>query len=146
LLHTIHNIIQHTTVLLNYIPTTEHTYQTPLHAVTVAMPPHALHFVKRDNMGFLFPPTVIVIFVLLGAGFLIACGYAIHSAFGFGSDNNNMKSMGAEQASYLAEVRIRNMVALEHEGRMAWGRGNKNQHGRESASTSGLRQGETVYD
>jgi hypothetical protein len=111
------------------------------------MPPHALHFVKReDNNGFLFPPGVIVIFVLLGAGFLVACGFAINSAFGFSSDNNNMKAMSAEQMSYLAEVRIRNMEALEKEGRMAWGRGHMHHDGRASASTSGLRQGEVVYD
>jgi hypothetical protein len=103
------------------------------------MPPHPiLALAKRDdNGGFLFPPAVIVIFVLLGAGFCVACGFAINSAFGFSSDNNNMKAAGAEQMSYMAEVRIRNMEALEKEGRMAWGRGR---------AQGGVREGEVVYD
>lgn len=86
-------------------------------------PVHLHQLLKRDdNMGFLLPPAVIVLLVLIGSGFLVACGYAVHSAFGFGTNPNGIKPMSAEQMTYMAEVRVRNAMALEHEGRRAWGR------------------------
>jgi hypothetical protein len=114
----------------------QQTHSRPPHHPSHTMPPPLPPplFVKRDdNMGFLFPPGVIVIFVLLGAGLLVAMGYAIHSAFGFGTDGNGFKPMTHEQESYLAEVRIRNMENLEREGRLASGGGKR-------------RAGEVVYD
>lgn len=95
---------------------------------------HIHHLLKRDdNMGFLLPPALIILLILLGAGFLVACGFAIHSAFGFGPDPNRFKHMSAEQMTYMAEVRVRNAMALEHEGRKGWGRGSR-------------RTGDVVYD
>lgn len=67
-------------------------------------------------------------------------GYAIHQAFGFGPDNNRIKPLSAEQMEYMAEVRVRNMMALEHEGRKAWG------EERERERRSGPSRGEVVYD
>ncbi|OAL03981.1 hypothetical protein IQ06DRAFT_195859, partial [Phaeosphaeriaceae sp. SRC1lsM3a] len=80
------------------------------------------HLLKRDdNMGFELPPALIILLILIGAGFLVACGFAIHSAFGFGPNPNRIKPMSAEQMEYMAEVRIRNMTCLEQEGRRTWG-------------------------
>jgi hypothetical protein len=98
------------------------------------MSPHHTLLKREDNMGFLLPPTIIVLLIMLASGFCVAMGFAIHSAFGFGSDGNGFKPMSVEQQSYLAEVRIRNMEHLEREGRAAWGRG------------GGRREGEVVYD
>lgn len=101
------------------------------------------HLLKREdaNMGFLFPPAVITLLICLGAGFLVCVGYAIHSAFGFGPDNNRIKPLSAEQMEYMTEVRVRNMMALEFEGRKAWEAGRAARSG-----PSGRREGEVVYD
>lgn len=71
--------------------------------------------VKRDD-EFLMPKPVIVLLIMVGAIFLVCCGYAIHSAFGFGNDVNKIKPMTNEQQEYMAEVRVRNMDALAYEG------------------------------
>jgi hypothetical protein len=53
---------------------------------------------------------------MFGAIALVCCGYAVHSAFGFGKDTNELKPMSNAQQEYMAEVRVRNMDALAFEG------------------------------
>jgi hypothetical protein len=75
---------------------------------------------KRDD-EFLIPKPVIVILIMLGAIFLVCCGYAVHSAFGFGTDHNKLKPLSNAQQEYMAEVRVRNMDALAYEGAVSRG-------------------------
>ena len=76
---------------------------------------------RDDNNGFLLPESIIVLLIILGAGFFVCCGYAIHSAFGFGTDDNGIKSHSASQYEYMAEVRARNMDALARTGARSQG-------------------------
>jgi hypothetical protein len=97
----------------------------PLHLLT-----------KRDNMGFALHPSLIVLLVLLGAGFMVAAGYAINSAFGFREDGNGFKATSPEQMQYMADVRARNMDKMMSEGQRAWARGEE----------SSRRTGDVVYN
>lgn len=71
-----------------------------------------------SDMGYAFPPGVIILFILLGAILLICCGYAIHKTFGFEEDGNGFKPMRREQWEYMKEVKARNMESLAYEGMM----------------------------
>jgi hypothetical protein len=95
---------------------------SPIHTTTT-MPPTISHsLLKRaDDNGFELPTPVIVLLIMIAAGFVVCMGFAIHSAFGFGPDNNKPKPMTVEQMEYMAEVKIRNLEALEREGRHARG-------------------------
>lgn len=68
-------------------------------------------------MGFTLPPSIIILLIMLAASFLVCMGFAIHSAFGFGTDPNQPKPMSVEQMEYMAEVKVRNLEALQREGR-----------------------------
>jgi hypothetical protein len=92
------------------------------------MPPTMSHLLKRDN-GFEMPTPVIVLLIMVAAGFVVCMGFAVHSAFGFGTDNNKPKPMTVEQMEYMAEVKIRNLEALEREGRHAKGGGMRRMSG-----------------
>jgi hypothetical protein len=96
------------------------------------LPTH--HFTKRDNMGYAIPPTVIVLLIMVGAGFLVCMAYAVHSAFGFGQDRNEPKPPTVEQMEYMAEVKIRNLEAMQREGRVYMGHGKRRE------------EGEVIYD
>lgn len=74
-----------------------------------------MHLQKRDE-EYLIPKPVIVLLIMFGAGLLVCCGYAVHSVFGFGKDSNRMKPLSNEQQEYMAEVRVRNMDLMAHEG------------------------------
>lgn len=77
----------------------------------------------RDNAGYALPFFVIVLIIIFGALCLVICGYAIHRTFGFKKDGNGFKPVSAAQATYMAEVRIRNMDNLAYEGRRSqWAR------------------------
>ncbi|CAO2654638.1 Nn.00g113710.m01.CDS01 [Neocucurbitaria sp. VM-36] len=71
--------------------------------------------VRRDE-AYLIPKPVIVLLIMIGSGFLVCMGFAIHSAFGFGRNQNGIKPLSNEQQEYMAEVRTRNMDALAYEG------------------------------
>ncbi|KAH3903878.1 hypothetical protein HBI56_237350 [Parastagonospora nodorum] len=90
---------------------------------------------RDENMGFSLPPSIIILFIMLAAGFFVCMGFAIHSAFGFGPDPNQPKPMSVEQMEYMAEVKVRNLEALQREGR-SWTSTGKRRVG----------EGETVYD
>lgn len=80
----------------------------------------------RDDNGYALPFLVIVIIIIFGALCLVIAGYAIHRTYGFQEDPNEFKHITEAQATYMAEVRIRNMESLAHEGRRShWGRSGK---------------------
>ena len=80
----------------------------------------------RDDNGYALPYLVIIIIIVFGALCLVLAGYAIHRTYGFREDPNEFKHINEAQATYMAEVRIRNMENLAHEGRRGyWGRSGK---------------------
>lgn len=82
--------------------------------------------VPRDNAGYALPFFVIVLIIIFAALFFVIMGYAIHRTFGFKKDGNGFKPVSAVQATYMAEVRIRNMDNLAYEGRRSqWSRQGK---------------------
>lgn len=91
---------------------------------------------KRDDDEFLLPKPIIVLLIMIGAIALTLLGYAIHSAFGFGQDNNGVKPMSVAQMEYMAEVKVRNLEALAREGRS---------YEKESRMGGRIREGESVY-
>lgn len=46
-------------------------------------------------------------------------GYAIHRLWGFSKDGNGIKDFSASQREYMAEVKVRNLQAMEHEAKRA---------------------------
>ena len=88
-----------------------------------------LHLLLRRD-EYVIPPSIIVLLIIIGAGFLVCCGYAIHSAFGFGKDTDGIKPLSNAQYDYMAEVRARNTDALAYEG--AKGQRDRGGYGRES--------------
>jgi hypothetical protein len=80
---------------------------------------------RRDD-GYALPYLVIIIIIIFGALCLVLLGYAIHRTYGFKEDPNQFRHINEAQATYMAEVRIRNMESLASEGRRSqWGRGGK---------------------
>lgn len=73
------------------------------------------HFAKREE-GYLIPKPLIVLLIMMGAIFVVCMGYAIHATFGFGNNPNRLRPLSPEQQEYMAEVRVRNMEGLMHEG------------------------------
>jgi hypothetical protein len=65
-------------------------------------------FEKRDNMGYPIHPLLIVFFAVLGAGFLVACGFAIHSSYHRGTEDD-APSRSIAQEQYMQKVRARNL-------------------------------------
>jgi hypothetical protein len=82
--------------------------------------------VPRGDDEYALPKFVIVLIVIFGALCLVVCGYAVHRTFGFKEDSSSFKPVTAAQATYMAEVRIRNMDSLAYEGRRSqWARHGK---------------------
>ena len=79
-----------------------------------------------DDNGYELPFFVIVLLIIFAALCLVICGYAVHRTYGFKTDPNGLKPMSESQATYMAEVRIRNMNGLAYEGRRSqWTRNGK---------------------
>ncbi|KAJ4990927.1 hypothetical protein SVAN01_03498 [Stagonosporopsis vannaccii] len=77
----------------------------------------------RGESGYALPFFVIVLIIIFAALCLVICGYAIHRTFGFKDEGNEFKHISAAQATYMAEVRMRNMDGLAYEGRRSqWAR------------------------
>jgi hypothetical protein len=96
-------------------------------------------------MGYEIPPTVIVLLIVLGALFVVCMGYAVYSTFGFTQNGDGIKSMSVAQMEYMAEVRVRNMMALEYEGRAARGYGRRDGGKGRAADVQAERDGDVVY-
>jgi hypothetical protein len=63
---------------------------------------------KRDNMGFDIAPSLIIFLVILGAGAMVCCGFAIYRFYGNNvDDQSNRLIRSPEQDSYMREVRER---------------------------------------
>lgn len=77
------------------------------------------NLLKRDDMGYSIPPPVIVLLIMFGAGCFTCMGYAVHKLWGFGQDGNGLKPVSVAQMEYMTEVRVRNLNAMEIEGRIA---------------------------
>lgn len=64
---------------------------------------------KRDNMGFEIAPALIIFLVILGAGGLVICGFAVFRFYGGDiEDESSWNSRSPEQDAYMREVRERN--------------------------------------
>jgi hypothetical protein len=63
---------------------------------------------KRDNMGFQVAPALIIFLVILGAGALVICGFAVMRFWG-GDVQQDMsyQHRSVEQDRYMREVRER---------------------------------------
>lgn len=63
---------------------------------------------KRDNMGFQMAPSLIIFLVILGAGGLVVCGFAVMRFWG-GDEAQDMsyQHRSVEQDRYMKEVRDR---------------------------------------
>tara|TARA_R110002003_G_scaffold244_1_gene17405 strand:+ start:9812 stop:10123 length:312 start_codon:yes stop_codon:yes gene_type:complete len=71
---------------------------------------------KRDNMGFAISPALIIFLVILGAGFLVCCGFAIVRFYGDDADQNQYTRRDPAQDAYMREVRERNWNKLPRLG------------------------------
>jgi hypothetical protein len=65
----------------------------------------------------------IVLVIIIGAGMLVCCGYAVTRFYG-DIDDSGIKSFSQEQLAYMSEVRHRNLDALQqYAGYVKWVRG-----------------------
>lgn len=76
-----------------------------------------MYLEKRDNMGYLIPPLVIVLLVVLGAFLLAISGYAVNRLLGITEAPNGYRARTVEQDDYMREVRHRNLNGLIGKGR-----------------------------
>ncbi|KAJ4286504.1 hypothetical protein N0V90_013204 [Kalmusia sp. IMI 367209] len=73
---------------------------------------------RSDNMGYAIHPIAIVFLVLLGTGFVVAMTYGMDRVYGFhGRAPDPPKHLSTGQATYMAEVRARNLRTLREESR-----------------------------
>ncbi|KZM26219.1 hypothetical protein ST47_g2644 [Ascochyta rabiei] len=63
---------------------------------------------KRDNMGFQMAPALIIFLVILGAGALVVCGFAVMRFWGGDEEKDTgYMNRSVEQDRYMREVRER---------------------------------------
>lgn len=63
---------------------------------------------KRDNMGFQIAPALIIFLVILGAGALVICGFAVMRFWGGDeAQDTSYMNRSVEQDRYMREVRER---------------------------------------
>jgi hypothetical protein len=63
---------------------------------------------KRDNMGFQVAPALIIFLVILGAGGLVVCGFAVMRFYGGDeAQDTTYMNRSVEQDRYMREVRER---------------------------------------
>jgi hypothetical protein len=68
---------------------------------------------KRDNMGYQIHPSLIVLLVILGAGFCVCVAFAIYQNLGEQHDPDRWQKRRPEQDAYMRIVRERNWLRLE---------------------------------
>ncbi|XP_014553424.1 hypothetical protein COCVIDRAFT_107720 [Bipolaris victoriae FI3] len=104
------------------------------------MPPFAPPSVvlqKRDNMGFNLAPALIIFLVILGAGGLVCCGFAIFRFYGKDPDSEaSLYNRSPEQDAYMREVRERNWSRLPQLGMMKGVNYSQQQHAHAPMSPS----------
>jgi hypothetical protein len=73
---------------------------------------------KRDgNMGFSIAPALIIFLVILGAGALVCCGFAVYRTYGGAPEDDSTRfHRSPEQDSYMREVRERSWRKLPQLG------------------------------
>lgn len=71
---------------------------------------------KRDNMGFQLAPSLIIFFVIIGAGFLICIGFAIFRFYDGDADADAWTKRSPAQDQYMREVRERTWSRLPQYG------------------------------
>ncbi|KAF2026222.1 hypothetical protein EK21DRAFT_74590 [Setomelanomma holmii] len=76
----------------------------------------AIMLQKRDNMGFAISPALIIFLVILGAGFMVCCGFAVVRFYGGDIDQNQYVRRNPEQDAYMRKVRERNWNKLPRLG------------------------------
>lgn len=75
----------------------------------------AVHLSKRDNMGFDIAPALIIFLVILGAGGLVICGFAVMRFYGGDeAQDTSYMNRSVEQDRYMREVRERTWGKLPH--------------------------------
>jgi len=77
-----------------------------------------MYLQKRDgNMGFSIAPALIIFLVILGAGALVCCGFAVHRFYGGEPEDESSRfHRSPEQDSYMREVRERSWRKLPQLG------------------------------
>ncbi|CAO2652359.1 Nn.00g006420.m01.CDS01 [Neocucurbitaria sp. VM-36] len=76
-----------------------------------------MYLQKRDNMGFQIAPALIIFLVILGAGGLVCCGFAIYRFHsGDVEDTSRWNNRSPEQDAYMREVRERNWGKVQRIG------------------------------
>jgi hypothetical protein len=72
---------------------------------------------KRDNMGFQIAPALIIFLVILGAGALVVCGFAVMRFWGGDeAQDGTWINRSEEQNAYMREVRERTWGKLPQLG------------------------------
>jgi hypothetical protein len=67
----------------------------------------AMNLHKRDNQGFDIAPSLIIFLVILGAGFMVCCGFAIFRFYGEDPDERNRDKRTLAQDAYMNQLRQR---------------------------------------
>ncbi|KAH7128408.1 hypothetical protein B0J11DRAFT_270211 [Dendryphion nanum] len=91
---------------------------------------------KRDNGGYAIHPLLIVLLIMLGAAFVVACGAGISRFATKDKKDDAFKDRSEEQNQYMREVRARNVDGLVYQSSMGQQRQpNRPPYGRETPST-----------
>lgn len=75
-----------------------------------------MYLEKRDNMGFQIAPALIIFLVILGAGGLVVCGFAVLRFYGGDDAQETSYNRSPEQEAYMREVRERTWGKLPRLG------------------------------
>jgi hypothetical protein len=72
---------------------------------------------RNGNMGFDIAPALIIFLVILGAGALVCCGFAVYRFYGGEPEDESSRfHRSPEQDSYMREVRERSWRKLPELG------------------------------
>jgi hypothetical protein len=74
---------------------------------------HNMALQKRNNMGYQIHPSLIVLLVILGAGFCVCVAFAIYQNLGERHNPDMWQKRRPEQDAYMRDVRERNWLRME---------------------------------